>query len=208
MYWSQWGEMSKIERAHMDGTNRMIIVSTNLSAPNGLAVDHSGGKIYWADGPSKSIEFADIDGKNRKILLGGSSVPHPFGLDVFENHIYWTDWVSHNIERAHKTTGQNRTVLSTNMNDLMNVRVFHRARKSIRHFCSAKNGGCTHLCLLKPKGRACACPTGIILAVGNKIISFELSVVFHLVKETLLVSSCTYAYSDTLLFVYLHVMLL
>lgn len=170
MYWSQWGEMPRIERAHMDGTSRMVIVNNNLSSPNGLAVDHSVGKIYWTDGGSRTIEFANIDGKNRKILLGGSSVPHPFGLDVFENHIYWTDWETQNIERAFKTTGQNRTILSTNMNDLMKVRVFHRTRKSIRHPCSTKNGGCTHLCLLKPKGRTCACPTGIKLEVSIKFL--------------------------------------
>lgn len=168
MYWSQWGELPRIERAHMDGTSRMIIVNNNVTWPNGLAVDHSAGKLYWTDGGSRTIEFANIDGKNRKVLLGGSSIPHPFGLDVFENHIYWTDWETQNIERAHKTTGQNRTILSTNMNDLMKVRVFHRTRKSIRHSCNTKNGGCTHLCLLKPKGRTCACPTGIKLGVGKE----------------------------------------
>lgn len=167
MFWSQSGEMPRIERAHMDGSNRMIIASTNVTVPNGLALDLAAGKIYWTDGGSKTIEFANIDGKNRKVLLGGSSVPGPFGLDIFENYIYWSDKESKSIERAHKITGQNRTILSTNMNDLMKVRVFHRTRKTVRHACSTKNGGCTHLCLLKPNGRTCACPTGIKLGVCN-----------------------------------------
>ena len=34
--------------------------------------------------------------------------------------------------------------------------------------CSANNGGCSHLCLLKPGGYACACPTGIALKSDGK----------------------------------------
>ncbi|KAJ8946706.1 hypothetical protein NQ318_006964 [Aromia moschata] len=168
MYWSEWGDKPKIERSNMDGTNRFVIASTNLTWPNGLAVDHAAGKIYWTDAGSRTIEYSNFDGSNRKILLGGSTVPHPFGLDVFGNNIYWTDWETRNIEKANKVSGQNRTVLCSNMNDLMDVRVFHRNRKSIKHPCSNKNGGCTHLCLLRPKGHSCACPTGIKLGDDGK----------------------------------------
>lgn len=100
-------------------------------------------------------------------VVGGNTIPHPFGLDVFGNNIYWTDWENRNIERANKINGQNRTVLSSNMNDLMDVRVFHRNRKPIKHSCLGKNGGCSHLCLLRPKGHSCACPTGIKLGVSG-----------------------------------------
>ncbi|KAJ8919440.1 hypothetical protein NQ315_016538 [Exocentrus adspersus] len=168
MYWSEWGEKPKIERSNMDGTNRFIIASTNLTWPNGLAVDHLAGKIYWTDAGSRTIEFANFDGSNRKVLLGGNTIPHPFGLDVFENNVYWTDWENRNIERANKVTGQNRTVISSDMNDLMDVRVFHRNRKPIKHSCIYKNGGCSHLCLLRPKGHSCACPTGIKLGDDAK----------------------------------------
>lgn len=100
------------------------------------------------------------------IILGGNSLPHPFGLDLFGDHIYWTDWKTQSIERANKFNGQNRTVLSSNMNDLMDVRVFHRNRKYFKHACNSNNGGCSHLCLLKPRGHSCGCPTGITLGVS------------------------------------------
>ncbi|CAG9854879.1 unnamed protein product [Phyllotreta striolata] len=168
MFWSQWGERAKIERANMDGTNRLIIANTNLTYPNGLAVDHLSNKIYWVDGGIGRIEFATLDGSNRKVLLGEGSVKHPFGLDIFGNYVYWTDWKTQSIERANKFTGQNRTVLTTNMNDLMDVRVFHRNRKYFKHSCSMNNGGCSHLCLLKAKGHSCGCPTGITLGKDGK----------------------------------------
>lgn len=70
MFWSEWGEHPKIERANMDGSNRFVIASINLTWPNGLAVDHPAGKIYWTDAGSRTIEFANVDGSSRKILLG------------------------------------------------------------------------------------------------------------------------------------------
>lgn len=101
------------------------------------------------------------------IMLERTDLPHPFGIDVFENSIYWTDWNSSSIETAHKTTAADRTVLASAVKGVMDVRIFHRNRKMIKTACSNKNGGCTHLCLLKPKGYSCACPTGIKLQVGK-----------------------------------------
>ncbi|KAG5887972.1 hypothetical protein JTB14_035046 [Gonioctena quinquepunctata] len=82
MYWSEWGEQPKIERADMDGTNRFVVASRNLTWPNGLAVDHPAGKIYWTDAGSRSIEFANLDGSNRKILLGNIGNDPPVATNI------------------------------------------------------------------------------------------------------------------------------
>ncbi|KAF5269791.1 hypothetical protein FQA39_LY08572 [Lamprigera yunnana] len=168
MYWSDWGKKPKIERAAMDGTMRTILISQNLTWPNGLAIDHAAGKLYWADGGTKAIEYSNLDGSNRKILIGSSVLPHPFGLDVFGNYVYWTDWITSNIEAANKITAANRTVLGSGINGLMDVRVFHRSRKMVKTGCNSNNGGCTHLCLLKPAGYSCACPIGIKLSEDGR----------------------------------------
>lgn len=70
MYWSDWGVSPKIERAAMDGTMRTAIVTQNITWPNGLAIDHILGRIYWADGNTKVIEYANLDGTGRKVLIG------------------------------------------------------------------------------------------------------------------------------------------
>ena len=36
------------------------------------------------------------------------------------------------------------------------------------HSCSQNNGMCSDLCLLKPRGYQCACPTGIVLKEDGK----------------------------------------
>lgn len=92
-------------------------------------------------------------------------MPHPFGLDVFGDYVYWTDWQSKSIQSANKNTGGERQILGTNITGLMDVRVFHRTRKNIKTSCLSSNGGCSHLCLLRPNGYSCACPIGIVLQV-------------------------------------------
>lgn len=53
---------------------------------------------------------SDYDGDNRRTVLT-KSVKHIFGLAVFEDFLYWTDWTNRTVERAHKITGEMRTVI-------------------------------------------------------------------------------------------------
>lgn len=70
MYWSDWGDSARIVRAGMDGSLRKELVTHNLTWPNGLAIDHDNGRLYWADGGTKAIEFAALDGTGRTVLIG------------------------------------------------------------------------------------------------------------------------------------------
>lgn len=67
MYWTDWGANPKIERAGMDASNRLVIISSNLTWPNGLAIDYESQRLYWADAGMKTIEYASLDGSNRKV---------------------------------------------------------------------------------------------------------------------------------------------
>ena len=42
IYWTDWGDNPKIERADLDGNDRLTLVSTELILPNGLAIDFAG----------------------------------------------------------------------------------------------------------------------------------------------------------------------
>jgi len=63
MFWTDWGRYPKIERAGLDGSNRTIIAETNLTFPNGLALDYENQLIYWVDAGESVIEYADFEGK-------------------------------------------------------------------------------------------------------------------------------------------------
>lgn len=56
MYWTDWGEIPKIERAALDGSDRIVLVNTSLGWPNGLALDYEESKIYWGDAKTDKIE--------------------------------------------------------------------------------------------------------------------------------------------------------
>jgi hypothetical protein len=56
MYWTDWGEIPKIERAALDGSDRVVLVNTSLGWPNGLALDYDEGTIYWGDAKTDKIE--------------------------------------------------------------------------------------------------------------------------------------------------------
>ncbi|XP_053242794.1 low-density lipoprotein receptor-related protein 4 isoform X2 [Podarcis raffonei] len=169
MYWTDWGANPKIERAGMDASDRLVIISSNLTWPNGLAIDYESHRLYWADAGMKTIEYAGLDGSNRKVLIG-SNLPHPFGLTLYGARLYWTDWQAKSIQSADKRTGQNRETLQDNLENLMDIHVFHRHRPSVHTACTVNNGGCSHLCLLAPlpKGHSCTCPTGINLQPDGK----------------------------------------
>jgi low density lipoprotein receptor-related protein 5/6 len=81
MYWSDWGEKPKIERANLDGTDRRVLISTDLGWPNGLAVDREGGRLYWGDAKTDRIETSDLLGGDRKVLVQ-DSLPHIFGFTL------------------------------------------------------------------------------------------------------------------------------
>ena len=49
LYWSDWGNAPRIERAWMDGSHREAIITEEIFWPNGIALDVEEQKIYWCD---------------------------------------------------------------------------------------------------------------------------------------------------------------
>uniref|UniRef100_A0A665TXA2 Low-density lipoprotein receptor-related protein 4 n=1 Tax=Echeneis naucrates TaxID=173247 RepID=A0A665TXA2_ECHNA len=161
MYWTDWGEHAKLERSAMDGSDRVVLISNNLGWPNGLAIDMAGSQLLWADAHTERIEASDLNGQNRHTLV--TPVQHPYGLTLLGSHIYWTDWQSRSIQRADKNTGANIITVRANLPGLMDIQGVDRERPLGFNKCGRRNGGCTHLCLPRPNGTSCACPTGILL---------------------------------------------
>ncbi len=67
MYWTDWGEEPRIERAGMDGSSRQIIVQKQIFWPNGLTIDLEEQKLYWADAKLSFIHRANLDGTARSV---------------------------------------------------------------------------------------------------------------------------------------------
>jgi hypothetical protein len=127
MFWSDWGNEPKIERASMDGTSRVAIINSNIQWPNGLAIDYLDRRVFWADAKLKMISSCNYDGSDRLVVLSSwGSLRHPFSLAVFEEKVYWTDWDTEGIHYVNKYTGENSngSVLLERLSGPMTIRVF------------------------------------------------------------------------------------
>ena len=52
MYWADSGHAPRIERARLDGSERVIIANGSIARPCGLTIDYSEGDmghLYWCD---------------------------------------------------------------------------------------------------------------------------------------------------------------
>ena len=115
VYWCEVIE-GRIYRANIDYDGRELIVS-GLDSPDEVAVDWINRKLYWCDFGTDTIEYSELDGSNRKLLLN-TSIDQPRGLaiDPFSGHIYWTDWgVTPKIEKMTLTGRYRRIIVNSDL---------------------------------------------------------------------------------------------
>ena len=131
IYWTDWGNKAKIERAHLDGSSRALVVATNIIWPNHLTIDYADDRLFWTDGKLDSISSCDLDGKNVQVVYSDrSSTQHPFGITIFEKNVYWSDWRSNGIYQGDKKNGtSDPTKLATFINQPFGVKVYHETRQ-------------------------------------------------------------------------------
>ena len=136
MFWTDWGEEPKIERAGMDGTlsSRTIIIDDNIFWPNGLTLDYQEWRVYWADAKYNYIHSCSFDGRDRRVVLSKQSaddpsLPHPFALTMMGDFLYWTDWQTKAIHTCNKTTGIEGKVVLNDIHSPMDIHVFDQNRQ-------------------------------------------------------------------------------
>ncbi|CAB1312135.1 unnamed protein product, partial [Coregonus sp. 'balchen'] len=116
MFWSDWGQNPRIEKAYMDGTGRQAIVTTKLYWPNGLALDYTTRRVYFADAYLKYIDYCDYNGNGRfQVMASDMVLQHPHGMTIFEDHIYWSERYTYQVLRTNKFHGGNTTTMITNL---------------------------------------------------------------------------------------------
>ncbi|XP_060530301.1 low-density lipoprotein receptor-related protein 6 isoform X2 [Cylas formicarius] len=166
LFWTDWGEIPKIERAGMNGemSTRKVIVSENIYWPNGITVDYENEKVYWVDGKLLFIKVMDYDGKNISTFLA-TGFEYPYAVAQFRNKLYWTDWKTMAIHFYERSVSLKPIEILLTSHP-MDIKVYDRQRQPLEaHACETDNGGCSHLCLLAPDQPyySCACPIGIKL---------------------------------------------
>src|ERR1700692_1122558 len=108
-----------------DGSDRKVIVS-DCQLPDGITLDVTAGHVYWTNMGSSpsvndgSIERADIDGKNRKIIVppGVTFTPKQIQLDQKSGKLYWCDREGMRVMRCNLDGSQIETLVEAGRGDV------------------------------------------------------------------------------------------
>jgi hypothetical protein len=112
-----------IHSMNTDGSDRKTIVSDCRNC-DGIVVDVEAGHIYWTNMgvPSLndgSVERADIDGKNRKVIIpeGDTYTPKQIHLDKKNGKLYWCDREGMRVMRSNLDGSKIETLVETGRGD-------------------------------------------------------------------------------------------
>uniref|UniRef100_A0A803VR23 Low-density lipoprotein receptor-related protein 2 n=1 Tax=Ficedula albicollis TaxID=59894 RepID=A0A803VR23_FICAL len=178
LFWADYGQNPKIERAFLDCTNRTVLVSEGIVTPRGLAIDHSSGHVYWVDDSLDMIARIQPDGGDVEIVRYGSRYPTPYGITIFGNSMIWVDRNLKKVFQASKQPGNTDqpTVIRDNINWLRDVTIYNsnfQSRSPLdvnNNPCLDNNGGCSHLCFALPDIQTpkCGCAFGTLGSDGKR----------------------------------------
>ena len=134
MYFADSGRKPKIERARLDGSKRktLFIFDSHL-VPNGLALDEMRNKIYCAGTDLAGYGVIGV------IPLSDLSITfifqrpgyRPFGLDIFEEHVYWTDRGKKALLRINKFNGARMEVIKSDLNKPRGLKILQRGQERL-----------------------------------------------------------------------------
>ena len=93
MYWTadNFGR-GQLKRADLDGNNEEVIGAIEVGDLSGVAVDYQAGVLYWANGFTREVFSANLDGTDTKLLITND---HYFPRDIawhsLTEEVFWTD---------------------------------------------------------------------------------------------------------------------
>ncbi|XP_062572042.1 low-density lipoprotein receptor-related protein 4-like [Saccostrea cucullata] len=165
LFWSDLVySASYIGRSYMDGSAMINLIFKDISQPNSLTLDYKNDFLYWTDGDLGTINFCDLDGKNRGILLQDRRQKFRH-FDISGDHIYYTALDDQKITKASLITAKEIAWMnySAEFGKLQSLQVYGEKVIPVHSVCSVSNGRCSTFCLPTSRGRKCACPDAVNL---------------------------------------------
>jgi hypothetical protein len=79
-----------IRRANADGSGTQALI-TGLFDPRGMAIDASGGKMYWTEPGLLAIRRANLDGTNIETVVATGNATAGVAIDLSDEKMYWAE---------------------------------------------------------------------------------------------------------------------
>ncbi|XP_029562547.1 very low-density lipoprotein receptor isoform X1 [Salmo trutta] len=116
LFWAEGGSSPRIERAGLDGEGRLPLITSAIRNPVAISLDMPRRLLYWVDSGMRTISRVGFDGQHRKTVVESNGyLDKPFGLAVFEGHVYWSEQDTHSICSADKHNGSLFRVILANI---------------------------------------------------------------------------------------------
>ena len=121
-----------------------------------------GRRLYWVNLESHTIQFYAFETKIVASLPSTStSVKLPSALAVVGDKVYCADQEDTAIHILDKTTGAHDSILRTNIDNVLALKIYDPELQSGTNVCSFNRGNCSHLCLpISEVARVCKCAAG------------------------------------------------
>ena len=123
IYWISNNSISKMK---LNGTNKPVIVSSGMEAPNFLVIDPVSSKLYWTDG--SDIQTSDLDGDNLSTVYT-TNIRRPTGITLYQKKLYWAEWSKKRIATC-TTNGSNVQTLVNNVTQTAAIHIMDRSKQT------------------------------------------------------------------------------
>lgn len=110
-----------------DGSDLRTVIGNITQLPDGVTIDHSNGHLYWTNmghslkAKGGSIERANLDGSNRKIIIPAGSIgvftPKQITVAKQAGKLYWCDREGMKVMRANLDGSDAEVLVSTGDTD-------------------------------------------------------------------------------------------
>lgn len=192
LYWIDYGQFPKIEKALLDGSERTPIVLTGISNPRDLTIDITTHDVYWADAKEDSIQKVTFSGGRRQYIA--NKLPSPYGLAIHGSQVFWVDRNLRTIFSAskHPENGTKKIEpFRSNLDTLRDIVIYDIKNQPQNYTpCSRQSSPmCEQLCFAKPEKNesnsdfTCACASGVLDKDKKRCISVKEYLVFTTRRE-------------------------
>lgn len=192
LYWIDYGQFPKIEKALLDGSNRTPIVVTGISNPRDLTIDIVTHDVYWVDAKEDAIQKVSYSGGRRQYVW--RNLPTPYGASILGSQIYWVDRNLRTIFRGSKNPdasgNQSSVPFKSNLDTLRDIVIFDAQNQPPGDSPCSRLGDriCDQLCFAMPPGAGdeqykCACSSGVLDSDQKRCKILDEYLVFTTRKE-------------------------